>query len=122
MLPPCSDVDDEPCQSRPSHEPVDTFKHNIETRGQDYKEKLDSKNKSQTRHARAYKVTSFLSTDCELSTTVVILIILYAGKSLTVNNYLDKRIVAFENNCYRRLLHYTRHTANLKIRKIVRIE
>ena len=38
------------------------------TRAQDYKEKLDSKNKSQTQRARAYKVTSFLSTDCDLST------------------------------------------------------
>ena len=27
-----------------------------------------TQNKSQTRRARAYKVTSFLSTDCELST------------------------------------------------------
>ena len=33
------------------------------------KEKKDStQNKSQTLRARAYKVTSFLSTDCELST------------------------------------------------------
>ncbi len=37
--------------------------------GQDYKEKhkLDSK-KSQTHRAEQYEVTSFLSTDCELST------------------------------------------------------
>ena len=37
--------------------------------GQDYKEKhkLDS-NKSQTHRAKQYEVTSFLSTDCELST------------------------------------------------------
>ena len=33
-----------------------------------YKEKLDSKNKSQTQRARAYEATSFLSIDCEMST------------------------------------------------------
>ena len=32
------------------------------------KEKNLTQNKSQTQRARAYKVTSFLSTDCELST------------------------------------------------------
>ena len=39
-------------------------------RGQDYlqKHKLDSKQQSQTHRAKQYKVTSFLSTDCELST------------------------------------------------------
>ena len=37
--------------------------------GQDYKKKKNStQSKSQTHNARAYKVTSFLSTDCELST------------------------------------------------------
>ena len=32
------------------------------------KKKNSTQNKSQTQRARAYKVTSFLSTDCELST------------------------------------------------------
>ena len=40
-----------------------------EARGQDYKENTNStQNKSQTHHAKQYEVTSFVSTDCELST------------------------------------------------------
>ena len=40
-----------------------------DTRGQDYKENTNStQNKSQTHRAKQYEVTSFLSTDCELST------------------------------------------------------
>ena len=42
---------------------------NWSSRGQDYKENTNStQNKSQTHRAKQYEVTSFLSTDCELST------------------------------------------------------
>ena len=42
----------------------------VRFRGQDYKEKKknSTQNKSQTQRARAHKDTSFLNTDCELST------------------------------------------------------
>ena len=41
----------------------------LDTRGQDYKKNTNStQNKSQTHRAEQYEVTSFLSTDCELST------------------------------------------------------
>ena len=38
------------------------------TRGQDKKNTNSTQNKSETHHAKQYEVTSFLSTDCELST------------------------------------------------------
>ena len=53
--------------------------------------------------------------------SLVISVFLYAAESWTMNTEIEKRINAFELNCYRRLLniHYTSHTTNLQVRGLV---
>ena len=53
--------------------------------------------------------------------TIGISILFYSGESWPFNKYLDKRILAFQSNCYRSLLkvHYTTHTPNVDIHGIV---
>jgi hypothetical protein len=51
----------------------------------------------------------------------VISVFLYAAEYWTLNAEIEKRMNAFELNCYRRLLniHYTSHTTNIKVRELV---
>ena len=53
--------------------------------------------------------------------SLVIAVFLYAAESWTMNAEIEKRINAFELNCYRRLLgiHYTSHTPNTQVRELV---
>ena len=53
--------------------------------------------------------------------SLVISVFLYAAESWTLNTEIEKRINAFEMNCYRRLLniHYTSHTTNVQVRGLV---
>ena len=57
----------------------------------------------------------------QLLRSLVISVFLYASESWTMNTEIEKRINAFELNCYRRLLniHYTSHTTNVRVKELV---
>ena len=52
--------------------------------------KNSTQNKSQTQRGRAYKVTSFLSTDCELSRDMLKIFFTVPGPGLTRNFFIGK--------------------------------
>ena len=62
-----------------------------------------------------------MATKLRLLRALVLSVFLYGAESWTLNAEIEKRINAFEMNCYRRLLqvHWTSHTRNADIRKRV---
>ena len=59
-----------------------------------------------------------MSTKLRLLRVLILSVFLYGAKSWTLNAEIEKRINAFEMNCYRRLLqvHWSTHTKNSEIR------
>ena len=78
------------------------------------KNKNSTQNKSQTQHARAYKVTSFLSTECELSTETCSKNVFSSEPRVTYLGYMsDLRVVRRDRNLHFPRLHCLLHLARL---------